>query len=139
MPPDYGDVGFIATGLVQWSPQHEAWPHWSKLYGNISGTPLEQRHKSFFPLVRFSKRFLGEIHEDMKDSSGMCEVYVPTLCALRGCRYAPVPPDKLGGEFAYVYGEPYHRCSMPGVQDHRWYHPCKVGLRRRRERRRALL
>ncbi|WP_248785796.1 hypothetical protein, partial [Escherichia coli] len=46
--------------------------------------PLENRVKSFFPVTRYSKEFLREIHDSIGVYSGYCEVYIPTLAKQKG-------------------------------------------------------
>lgn len=54
------------------------------------------------PARRFSKAFLAQAYTRVQDSSGFCEVYVPSLCSsLDGCTLRDLPEHRLGG-FKYV-------------------------------------
>jgi hypothetical protein len=119
------DQDLLSVLLEKYSPGIAWWYWWDKLVGEKAGVPLESRWRSFFPLVRLSKRFLSQLYENMRTSSGYCETYVPTLCgSIPNCTLARFPDEKLGN-FEFVQGQPLHHCSRPAHKDNKLYHPCK--------------
>lgn len=102
----------------------DRWCWWGDLYGEeLSRLPTEARRGCFFPLTRYSKRFLEALEADLGRSSGFCEVYLPTLCVHRGLTYAAMPPEIFG---AFRFFRPMAPESFAALDaDDRLYHPVK--------------
>ncbi len=58
--------------------------------------PIEQRVKSFFPVTRYSRRFLECVHDNVGKSTGYCEVYIPTLAKTNGYTYGNIENRSIG-------------------------------------------
>lgn len=78
--------------------------------------PLEERVKSFFPVTRYSKEFLKEIHDRIGVYSGYCEVYIPTLAKQLGYTYGNLEESSVGNLSLSVIN------PMPTNGDDRLYH-----------------
>ena len=93
------------------------WMWWEALDGSTETPPaLENRVKSFFPVTRYSKRFLKEIHTRIGVYSGYCEVYIPTLAKQLGYTYGNLEDDSIGDLSLRVID------PMPQNGDGRLYH-----------------
>jgi hypothetical protein len=77
---------------------------------------LEKRVKSFFPVTRYSKEFLKEIHDRVGVYSGYCEVYIPTLAKQLGFTYGNLDESSIGNLSLSVIN------PMPTNGDNRLYH-----------------
>ena len=100
------------------------WFWWDKLEGEISNIPTKQRRRCFFPINRFSKKFLEVLSENLSKNSGFCEVYFPTLCHLRGLTFQSFPKS-LFGVFRYQPSIPEAEVQKIKQNDYRLYHPVK--------------
>lgn len=97
------------------------WTWWEHLEGDISSVPLEKRLGSFFPMVRFSKRFIEVLRSQFGKSTGFCELYCPTLCATHSdLILAPMPASVFG---VFVHRPPIYLESIPC--NNLLYHPIK--------------
>jgi hypothetical protein len=112
----------IYTSKYNW--RNKKWFWWDKLEGEISNVPMEQRRRCFFPINRFSKKFLQVIEQNLSKSSGYCEVYFPTLCHINGLILKSMPSNTFG-TFRYQPAIPYHEIESIKKQDYRLYHPVK--------------
>ena len=117
-PTHHMQEDFVSAQVERFHWQN--WHHWRRIVGKLSRLPLEQRWKTFFPVTRYSKRFLKVIANDIGQSSGYCEVYVPTLCASAAMSLAAFP-DSMRGNFGY---RPT-RMAVPIEFDDKLYHPVK--------------
>lgn len=100
------------------------WMWWHKLEGEISQVPLSKRRGCFFPVNRFSRRFLQVIEANLSKSSGYCEVYFPTLCRINGLKVKTMPLNTFG-TFRYRPNITAEEVSQIKPTDHRLYHPVK--------------
>jgi hypothetical protein len=106
------------------SKQNKNWFWWNSLVGDISKTPLQDQRGCFFPINRFSKRFLETLEANLSKSSGYCEVYFPTLCHISGLTLETMPLSTFA-EFRYrpeITGEEFKKIK---TTDYRLYHPVK--------------
>jgi hypothetical protein len=77
---------------------------------------LKDRVKSFFPVTRYSKRFLKEIHDRIGVYSGYCEVYIPTLAKQLGFTYGNLSKNSIGNLSLGIIN------PLPNNGDDRLYH-----------------
>jgi len=91
------------------------WVWWDALEGDIPPS-LENRVKSFFPVTRYSKKFLKEIHDRIGMYSGYCEVYIPTLAKQLGYTYGNLEESSIGDLSLRIIN------PMPTNGDDRLYH-----------------
>lgn len=90
---------FLASFVEDYGASAEEinWMWWNSLEGQGTEIPsLENRVKSFFPVTRYSKEFLKEIHDSIGNYSGYCEVYIPTLAKQKGYTYGNLSEDSIG-------------------------------------------
>lgn len=94
------------------------WIWWGALESRdgVSVPSLDQRVKSFFPVTRYSKEFLREIHDRIGVYSGYCEVYIPTLAKQLGYTYGNLEESSVGNLSLSVIN------PMPTNGDDRLYH-----------------
>ena len=94
------------------------WMWWDALVSRdgVSVPSLDQRVKSFFPVTRYSKEFLREIHDRIGVYSGYCEVYIPTLAKQLGYTYGNLEESSVGNLSLTVIN------PMPTNGDDRLYH-----------------
>lgn len=95
------------------------WMWWDSLEGQEVPEKSE-RVKSFFPVTRYSKEFLREIHDSIGNYSGYCEVYIPTLAKQKGFTYGNLSEDSIG-KFSLFPIDP-----LPKNHDSRLYHKWRV-------------
>jgi len=112
----------INSAKYNW--RNKKWFWWDKIEGEISNVPIRQRRKCFFPINRFSKRFLEVIEQNLSKSSGFCEVYFPTLCHINGLLLKAIPSN-IFGIFRYHPPLPHREVAAIKKHDHRLYHPVK--------------
>jgi hypothetical protein len=99
------------------------WMWWDSVEGQGTEIPsLENRVKSFFPVTRYSKEFLKEIHDSIGVYSGYCEVYIPTLAKQKGYTYGNLSEDSIGN-LSLV---PIH--PMPTNNDGKLYHKWALNM-----------
>lgn len=118
------DMLTTTFGISRYNRATRKWFWWEHLDGEISTIPLKKRRRCFFPINRFSKKFLQVIAENLSVNSGFCEVYFPTLCRLRGLSLKFFP-KKLFGTFRYQPSIPEEEVLKIRHDDHRLYHPVK--------------
>jgi len=92
------------------------WMWWDALEGSVPLPPLEERVKSFFPVTRYSKEFLKEIHDRIGVYSGYCEVYIPTLAKQLGFTYGNLDESSIGNLSLGLIN------PLPNNADDRLYH-----------------
>jgi hypothetical protein len=100
------------------------WYWWSKLEGEISKVPKNKRRGCFFPINRFSKRFLEVLEQNLSRSSGYCEVYFPTLCHVNGLVLKSMSLRAFG-TFRCTPNMTTEEVQKIKPDDHRMYHPVK--------------
>ncbi len=100
------------------------WMWWEALESSAgTETPsLEKRVKSFFPVTRYSKEFLKEIHDRIGIYSGYCEVYIPTLAKQLGYSYGNLDESSVGNLSLSVIN------PMPTNGDNRLYHKWALNM-----------
>ena len=99
------------------------WMWWDSVEGQGTEIPsLENRVKSFFPVTRYSKEFLKEIHDSIGVYSGYCEVYIPTLAKQKGYTYGNLEESSIGN-LSLV---PIH--PMPTNNDGKLYHKWALNM-----------
>lgn len=101
------------------------WVWWDELVSRDAGVSvpsLEERVKSFFPVTRYSKEFLKEIHDRIGVYSGYCEVYIPTLAKQLGYTYGNLEESSVGN-LSLV---PIH--PLPKNGDDRLYHKWALNM-----------
>jgi hypothetical protein len=97
------------------------WMWWEALEGQ--GVPeLKNRVKSFFPVTRYSKEFLKEIHDRIGVYSGYCEVYIPTLAKQFGFTYGNLEESSVGNLSLAVIN------PLPKNGDDRLYHKWALNM-----------
>lgn len=108
---------FLASFVEDYGSSND-WVWWNALESkdSVSVPSLENRVKSFFPVTRYSKEFLKEIHDSIGVYSGYCEVYIPTLAKQKGYTYGNLSEDSIGN-LSLV---PIH--PMPQNGDGKLYH-----------------
>lgn len=112
---------FLASFVEDYGASAEEinWMWWDSVEGQ--GVPEKsERVKSFFPVTRYSKEFLKEIHDSIGVYSGYCEVYIPTLAKQKGYTYGNLSEDSIGN-LSLV---PIH--PMPHNGDGRLYHKWSI-------------
>lgn len=65
---DYGGLGFVGAQLF---PFNNHWGRFHEMTGVINRTAMQRRWQSFFPVGRFSKRFLGMVRECLACERGL--------------------------------------------------------------------
>lgn len=108
---------FLASFVEDYGASAEEinWMWWDSLEGQ--GVPdKHERVKSFFPVTRYSKEFLREVHDSIGNYSGYCEVYIPTLAKEKGYTYGNLE-ESCVGDLSLVPINP-----MPTNGDGRLYH-----------------
>lgn len=108
---------FLASFVQDYDEQIK-WMWWESLEStDLSIIPEKSdRVKSFFPVTRYSKDFLKEIHDSIGVYSGYCEVYIPTLAKQKGYTYGNIYESSVGILTTDVIN------SMPQNKDGRLYH-----------------
>jgi hypothetical protein len=108
----------------KYSWRNKKWFWWDKLEGEINNTQMQQRRRCFFPVNRFSKKFLQVIEQNLSKSSGYCEVYFPTLCYINGLILKSMPSNTFG---IYRYQPVISTNEIEKIRsyDNRLYHPVK--------------
>jgi hypothetical protein len=101
------------------------WFWWDKLEGEISKVPIRRRRGCFFPVNRFSKKFLQVMEQNLSKSTGYCEVYFPTLCRVNDLVLKLIPPGSFG-TYRYKPNITAEEVRKIPQQDHRLYHPVKI-------------
>jgi hypothetical protein len=112
----------IGSSWYNWTSRKWFW--WDKLDGEMSSTPMKKRRRCFFPINRFSKKFLQVVAENLSKNSGFCEVYFPTLCRLSRLSLKFFPKN-LFGTFRYQPSIPEEEVLKIRHNDYRLYHPVK--------------
>lgn len=111
---------FLSVDVFEYK-EEPLWGHWFKMYGRIRLKPsISDRVKCFFPITRFSQRFLSQLLQCIGRLSGFCEVYIPTLAKKLGLSYANVPKSMLGEMFVYSDSK---EVIPPQKKDDTLYHP----------------
>lgn len=100
------------------------WYWWPSLVGEIAQTPMQQRLGCFFPINRFSVRFLNVIEQNLSKSTGYCEVYFPTLAKVNGLS-VKLMPRWLFATFRYKPNIEKEKIQRLQKADFRLYHPVK--------------
>lgn len=100
------------------------WFWWNYLIGDIKNTPLEQQRGCFFPINRFSKKFLSVMEANLSKSTGYCEVYFPTLCHTNGLVLETMPLSTFA---SFLYRPTITADELQKIKqsDCRLYHPVK--------------
>ena len=96
------DADFIATFVERYSENNSWWMWWRSLVGGIASLKLEDRVKSFFPVLRLTPRLLDALDASLGKSSGFCEVYVGSLAHSRGYSVGNLSTEILGMPFDHV-------------------------------------
>ena len=104
--------------------RNKGWFWWPYLIGDINNVPMEQRRGCFFPINRFSKKFLSVLEQNLSKSSGYCEVYFPTLCHINGLLLKAMPMSTFG-IFIHMPTLSIARVNRIRRDDNRLYHPVK--------------
>jgi hypothetical protein len=113
---------FITT-KYRTAESEPSWIWWNDLYGELKTLSIDMRTGCFFPLNRFSRRFLESIIDNLGQSSGFCEIYPVTLCKLYNYTISEIPIKSLG-TFNYRPTIPWS--YFKGIKyDNRLYHPVK--------------
>lgn len=82
---------FLATNIYAYKDRI-LWNHWFGLYGKRWNKPLlKDRMSSFFPITRFSNRFIDILEQNLSIYSGFCEVYIPTLAKQNNLSLQNIP------------------------------------------------
>lgn len=117
------DCDYLSDGLR--TPMAEPnWCWWGDLYGGMEDIPLRQRRGCFFPISRYSRRFLVAIEQHLGKSTGFCEIFFPTLCHVLGMDIGVIPASKCFGTFEYRPALALANItSVPA--DNLLYHPVK--------------
>jgi hypothetical protein len=113
---------FITT-KYRTAESEPTWVWWNDLYGTLSQIPANTRAGCFFPLNRFSRRFLETIIDNLGMSSGFCEIYPATLCKCYNYSVAEIPIRSLG-IFNYRPTIPWSYFKTI-EHDNKLYHPVK--------------
>ena len=118
---------FLASFVEDYgSNVHELnWMWWDSLVSRDAGVSvpeLKNRVKSFFPVTRYSKKFLKEIHDRIGVYSGYCEVYIPTLAKQLGFTYGNLEESSIGNLSLSVIN------PMPTNGDDRLYHKWALNM-----------
>jgi hypothetical protein len=98
------------------------WMHWEALHSEKNRNKIprkEDRVKSFFPVTRYSKKFIKEIYDSIGIYSGYCEVYIPTLAKQKGYTYDNIENTCIGKLTTGFIDQ------MPNNKDDRLYHKWK--------------
>lgn len=114
---------FLASFVEDYgeSVEESTWMWWDELKGQ--GIPdKHERVKSFFPVTRYSKEFLREIHDSIGVYSGYCEVYIPTLAKQKGFTYGNLEESSVGNLSLGVIH------PMPQNGDGRLYHKWALNM-----------
>lgn len=117
---------FLASFVEDYSEkENRNWIWWDDLMSRDTGVSvpeLENRVKSFFPVTRYSKEFLKEIHDRIGVYSGYCEVYIPTLAKQLGFTYGNLEESSVGNLSLGVIN------PMPANGDDRLYHKWALNM-----------
>jgi hypothetical protein len=114
------ETGYLAAGVYDHNV-HIIWNHWFSLYGRKwNKPPLNERVKSFFPLVRISKELIACIEKNIGIYSGFCEIYIPTLARQNKIKYGSLPISMLGNPFDYITEK---NIKIEKKNNHKIYHP----------------
>jgi hypothetical protein len=100
------------------------WFWWNKLDGEFSSLPKNKQRGCFFPINRFSKRFLNVLEQNLSKSSGYCEVYFPTLCHVNGLILKSMSLSAFG-TFRCTPKLTPEEVNKIKPKDRRMYHPVK--------------
>lgn len=112
---------FLATFVEDYDVHKNGdWVWWNDV--TKATFPLEERVKSFFPVTRYSKRFLECIHDHIGEESGFCEVYIPSLAKNRGYTYGNIEERCVGNMSLGVIR------PMPTNGDNRLYHKWQLNM-----------
>jgi len=119
---------FLATELKEY-PQSRAWYHWKtkplfKVGKSIKPPVLNECIKCFFPVTRYSKRFLRHLNEKRGHCIAFCEIYVPTICKLNAFTIGDVEKEIIGSYFSYSSWKDKNK-TLHLPFDNRLYHPDK--------------
>lgn len=108
---------FLASFVEDYGASAEElnWMWWDSLEGQEVPEKSE-RVKSFFPVTRYSKEFLREIHDSIGNYSGYCEVYIPTLAKQKGFTYGNLEESSVGNLSLFPIN------PLPKNGDGRLYH-----------------
>lgn len=112
------DDDYLATKIEDFNDNKE-WAHWGELHGDMENLEFDKQVRSFFPVVRCSKKMLELLKENLGVSSGFCEVYFPTLAKNNGLKYSNLPVDMLGN---FEYLETVRLSTLPTNNDNKLYH-----------------
>jgi len=115
------DDDLLSTCMNEF-PNEIQWGLWFKIYSRMRSwrPPIHERVKCFFPVNRFSMKFLDELERNMGIYSGFCEVYFPTLAKAKQCTFQNLPKDMLGTVFLY---SPDKNFKVTFRNQNRLYHP----------------
>lgn len=111
---------FISSAIKRWSKDNN-WPHWSRLEGDASSIPMDRRWGCFFPVCRFSKRFLKCVRDFYYKGkqTGYCEVYFPTLAYNHGFTISELPKS-IHGDISWEHN--YDQNTIPKLKNNKLYH-----------------
>ena len=111
---------FISSDIKKW-PDVKHWPHWTRLEGDASTIPMDQRWGCFFPVCRFSRRFLKCVRDFYYKGTqtGYCEVYFPTLANKHGFTIKELPKSIHGN---ISWEQNYDQDTIPKLQNNKLYH-----------------
>lgn len=111
----------ILSTCVAEYPNEFFWGLWFKIYAKIRLKPrLNERVKCFFPINRFSKKYINVLENNLGIYSGFCEVYFPTLAKQKNCSYKNVPNSMLGSVFIYSLEKKF---KVTFKNENKLYHP----------------
>lgn len=121
---DYMAKGSDTSPEIRTGQKDPHWCWWNDRYGpDMQSLSVSDLHGCFYPLSRYSRAFLRELSADLGRNSGFCEVYIPTLCVMRGLTYKGMPHSVLG---TFRFFNPMPPSTFEGMApDDRLYHPVK--------------
>lgn len=114
--------GVFMLSYHQGETEHKSWHRWRSIQGQLAAVPLQARWRGFFPVARFSKRFLQEVAAEFGRSSGYTEAYLPTLAAAHNFSFGAFPSSMLG---SFSWKPQLSRSKLPAQEEDRLYHPVK--------------
>ena len=106
----------------------DPWCWWQHIEGELaSQVPIADRVGCFFPMTRYSKRFVSALREQFGKSSGFCEVYCSTLCERCNLVLRPMPSSVFAA-FAYqptISIDSFNQMTRVVPENDLLYHPVK--------------
>ena len=116
------DLDFAATHVERHGPGNARWEHWGALE---YATRERERVKSFFPVVRLSRRAIAALDAAARAGrTGYCEVHVPTAVSMAGGTCGNLPESMFG---AFECVETCSSDRPPRRGDDRLHHKMRWG------------